>query len=155
MLSNINEMRWNGFCCHCWLSTSIDGGTAWDAGTNIIEVPGKNWMSQGKEKTWPQAHLTILVIHALSHVVNTMFPCCTHDEVNLPLPVGIDFDLTHVMGFGGEDFGFMEVGVIFLLKLCCTTADLSSCPRQLCHWCSSSLASTDQPVCPLYTWWHF
>jgi len=35
---------------------------ACNAGRNIIEVPGKNWMSQGKEKTWPPANLTILVI---------------------------------------------------------------------------------------------
>jgi len=32
------------------------------------------------------------------------------------------------MGFGGDDFGIVEVDVMFLLKLCCTTADLSSCP---------------------------
>lgn len=69
----------------------------------------------------------------------------------IPVPVGMEIDLTHVMGFGGDDFGIVEVVVMFLLKLCCTTADLSSCQRQLCHWCSSSLASADQPVCAVYT----
>ena len=69
----------------------------------------------------------------------------------LPVAVGMEFDLTQVMGFGGDDFGVMEVDVMLLLKLCSTTADLLSCLRQLGHWCSSSLASTDQPVCALYT----
>jgi hypothetical protein len=40
----------------------------------------------------------------------------------------MEFELTHVIGFGGDDFGIVEVDVVFLLKLCCTTADLPSYP---------------------------
>jgi hypothetical protein len=61
--------------------------------------------------------------------MNEMFPLCAHYQVMLPVYVGMEFNLNHVMGFGGNDFGIMEVDVMFLLKLCSTASDLSSCPK--------------------------
>jgi hypothetical protein len=45
------------------------------------------------------------------------------------------------------------------LMLCLAMANLSECTRWMCRWCSLTLVSMEQPVCPLVyfnmtIWWH-
>jgi len=60
----------------------------------------------------------------------------------------------HVTGFSGENFGLLELDMIFSAEATLSQCHLSGCPNHMGQSGYFPLVSIAQPLCPMYTWPH-